>query len=74
MKRLSFSPALAYIFCAFLVLGSLNCVAEESNPTEVSPQPSFSVGYSVLDFRHVKDQHDRAPCGSRLDCRCSRSP
>lgn len=55
MKRQSFLPALAYIFCAFLVLGSLNCGAEESNPREVSLQPSFSVGYRVLDFKHVKD-------------------
>lgn len=58
MKRQSFLPALAYIFCAFLVLGSLNCGAGESNPREVSLQPSFSVGYRVLDFKHVKDQHE----------------
>ena len=58
MGKPFFLPALAYIFCTFLLFSSLNGLSEELHLTETPLQPHFNVGYQVLDFKYIKGQFE----------------
>jgi len=44
----------------FLVLGSLSCTAIDADTKEGLPQPSFNVGYQVLDLKCREDGQEKA--------------